>query len=302
MADIQDARLRELAFLAQLEREGNSRVDSARLNQDYVFKSMVLHLLREGSINGIEWNYASVGFNVTTLANAGGRTNIEVQHEMRLWGDIARVLADQEVMARISHKGRLRRSELEQALQAGRDREPFGVLWAERHRDQAVVMAVLSAQPTAPVSVAYLDMNGLKTINDENDHAAGDAAIKTYLQTIDMLKGEQAEGFRSGGGDEVLVVMRNTSAEAAQRAMRDVLLQLSKECVRVGGKEVAPYLTAACGVVTTTDPTSDAATLIRRADAEQKRAKLASKAGAGAGSGPRASFLAMENAELETVP
>jgi diguanylate cyclase (GGDEF)-like protein len=300
MAEILDARLRELELLTQLDR-GDNRLASERLHQDHVFKSMVLHLLHEGCINGLECLPWIVGRAVEPVGMAGSMTNLQAQHDRRLWGDIASALSDQEVFARLSHKGRLRRSELEQALRTGRDREPFGVLWAERHRDQAVIMAILTAQEATPISLAYLDMNGLKSINDENDHAAGDAAIKTYLQTIAMVMGDQAEGFRSGGGDEVLVVMRNTSAEVARLAMRALLMQLGKESIRLNGKEIAPYLTAACGIASTTNPATDGASLIQRADGQQKRAKLESKAAQAPVGVPRPSFLAVEHRDPEKV-
>jgi diguanylate cyclase (GGDEF)-like protein len=138
-------------------------------------------------------------------------------------------------------------------------------------------------------------MNGLKSVNDNFDHHAGDVVIRTYLQTVAMLVGAQAEGFRGGSSDEVVVVMRDTSAEGAREVMRAVLQQLGKERVHVDGKEVVPFITASCGVATTMDVSTDAASLVRRADAEQKRAKQASKAA------PGVSYLAVEGTDLEKV-
>lgn len=289
MAEIKDPRLREMAFLARLEREGFTPVTSKELFEDGPLKAMALHLLQEGYVNGLDtvsWS-ASDG-EAGPMLNFGGKTQVQLKHEGQVAVEIARALANQEVRLRISHKGRVRRSELEQALRTGRDREPFGILWAERHRDQAVAMAVLTAGPKAPVSLSYMDMNGLKRINDENSHNAGDEAIKAYLRTIAMLTGDAAEAFRSGGADEVVVVMRSTSTEQARTSMRAVLRQLRKECVHADGKRVVPFLTASCGIVTTTDPATDASALVKRADAEQKRAKLASK------EAPGESFLAVE--------
>jgi len=297
MADeIRDARLRELAFLANLERQSGVRLASEALHNDHVLRSMVIQLLYDGYVNGLDclpWNVAEVP---TLLGGGGGKPNVQVRFELRLWGEIARVLGDQEIALVISHKGRVRRSELEQALRTGRDRDPFGVVWDVRHRDQAVTIALLSAQAGSPVSLAYLDMNGLKKINDENDHGSGDVVIKTYLQTISMLMGERAEAFRSGGSDEVVVVMRNTEVKEACDSMRNVLMQLGKERVQVTGKQILSNITASCGVVSTDDPATHAKALIGRADAQQQRAKRESKAR------PGASFLAVEGiAEVEMV-
>jgi diguanylate cyclase (GGDEF)-like protein len=138
-------------------------------------------------------------------------------------------------------------------------------------------------------------MNGLKAINDQHDHAVGDVAIKTYLQTIASLIGDKAEAFRSGGSDEVVVVMRDTRGTTAHDVMRAVLQQLGKEPVRQGGRDIVPCLTASCGLVTTADAATDAAGLVHRADLEQKRAKQASKVE------PGASFLAMEGGRVEKL-
>jgi diguanylate cyclase (GGDEF)-like protein len=137
----------------------------------------------------------------------------------------------------------------------------------------------------------------LKEINDAHDHAAGDTAIRTYLQAISTLMGDKAEGFRGGSSDEVVVVLRDTSAESARDTMRAVLKQLAKERVIIDGNVIVPFLTASCGVVVTIESATDARALVQRADAEQVRAKKASKEGPG----PRASFLAIEGREIEKV-
>jgi diguanylate cyclase (GGDEF)-like protein len=217
-----------------------------------------------------------------------------MKFEAHVWGEIALALADQAMTVRVSHKGRVRRSELEQALRTGRDREPFGVFWEKRHLRQAVTLAILRAQSGSPASLAFLDMNGMKPINDQHGHDAGDVAIKTYLQAIDMLKGENADGFRVGG-DEVVVVMQGASADQARDRMRAVLLQLGKERVLVNGNEVAPFLTASCGIVSTEERTIDAEALVKRADDEMYRAKAKSK------SGTRQSVLAVEGRDPEYV-
>jgi diguanylate cyclase (GGDEF)-like protein len=292
---IQDARLRELAFLGKLEREGNVAIPSETMHKDPVLKAMLVYLLHEGYVNGLDTVPAQRGELTDLLLNFGGKSQLQAKFEGRLWEQIGRVLTDQATSLRISHKGRVRRSELEQALRAGRDREPFGILWAERHRDTAVIMAVLTAQSSAPVSLCYLDMNGLKIINDAYGHYAGDEAIRIYLHTIATVTQERAEAFRSGGADEVVVVMRATSADNAGDAMRDVLKQLGKECVRVEQKTVASCLTASCGIASTADPTTDAVALIRRADEEQRRAKEASR------TAPGVSFLAIDGRDVERV-
>jgi diguanylate cyclase (GGDEF)-like protein len=292
---IRDARVRELEFLGKLERNKAS-VSAAEL-ADPAMKALVVHLLAEGYANGLDTLPVNANERTDLHREFGGKSVLLIKHEERLWRDMGYLLASQQVFLAISHKGRVRRSELEQALRTGRDRDTFGILWDARHREQGVMMAVLGAQPSSPVTIAYLDMNGLKSINDEHGHAAGDLAIRTYLQTVSVLMGDRAEAFRGGTSDEVVVVLRDTPAADARTAMRAVLKQLGKERIVVDGSEVVPFLTAACGIADTIDPARDPSELVQRADLEQKRAKEASKAIPGV----RASYLAVERGDLERV-
>ncbi len=287
-----DARLRELTFLAKVEREGSVTFADAD-SRDPEHRQMIVHLLREGCLNGLDVMSVPVGYQVLNREN---KYNLELEFEFELWRDIASVLSRQRTHLRISHKGRVRRSELEQALRSGRDREPFGILWDSRHLKQAIAIAVLSAAPDSPVCLAYLDMNGLKSINDGYGHHAGDAAIRTYLQTVAMFLKDKTEGFRGGSADEVVVVMRDSKVEKARETMLEVLKQLQKERVQVDGKEVAPCLTASCGIAATAESGEDPEALLKRADAAQNRAKEASRPE------PRKSALGVENKKVEIVP
>jgi len=289
----QDARIEELAFLAAVERGTLTKVSHADL-ADPRRKAMIAHLLHQEYLNGVEGLFWPQG-RVPAFELRSGVVDFEAQARAYACGHLARFLTQQEVHVQLSHKGRLRWAELGQALRVGRDRDPSGILWAKRHRDASLAVAVLVASPASPTSVACLDMNGLKAINDKYGHDAGDAAIRTYLQTIAALMGDGAEGFRGDGGDEVVLVMRDTSAAAAAVVAKGILRQLAKECVQVDGKTVAASITAACGLATTSDPGSVAAGLHGRADAAQTRAKEKSLGKT------RRSTLAAEDAPAEIV-
>lgn len=281
-----------MALLTRLERESVVSVRAEDLHSDPTLKSLVVYLLYEGYSNGLETFSVHPG---VPSVHHSGRTTTELQVDLQRWGEVSGALRDQETRLRISHKGRVRRAELEQALRSGRDREPFGILWDARHLEPAVKMAVLRARPAAPVSVAYLDMNGLRKLNEEHGHAAADEAIKVYLQTLAMFVTEPAEGFRGGSADEVVVVMPGTALAGAKERMQLALRQLSKERVLVGGVEVAGALEACCGIATVLDPAADAMDLVKRADSEEGLAKKESKRVGGG------SYLKVEGGEVERV-
>ncbi|XYH98392.1 GGDEF domain-containing protein [Sorangium sp. So ce1128] len=151
-------------------------------------------------------------------------------HIIRLLGQF---LTGCHVNLSISHKGRVRLSELEQQLRTGRDRDDTGLLWAKRHLETDLAIELLSAGNEAPLSVAFLDMNGLKAINDTYGHAAGDEAIRAFFQAVTSTLGQHGEVYRNGG-DEVVVTLPRTTDERAGKLLDGLVRQLGKEVLRLG--------------------------------------------------------------------
>lgn len=72
--------------------------------------------------------------------------------------------------------------------------------------------AVLQAQRTAAaVGVLIVDMDGLKRINDEHGHAAGDMALVTFAKLLSSVARE-ADTVARLGGDEFGVILSPPSA------------------------------------------------------------------------------------------
>lgn len=176
----------------------------------------------------------------------------------------------------ITHRGRVRLSELRQQLRTGRDRDETGLLWAKRHVLTDLAIEVLSARPESPLSVAFLDMNGLKQINDVHGHAAGDGAIRSFFQIVAATLGRKGEAYRNGG-DEVVVILPGVPDKDAKSLLERFVGQLGKDVQHLGEAKVEARLTASCGSVSTVSATEDAAALLERADKAQYRAKVVSK-------------------------
>jgi diguanylate cyclase (GGDEF)-like protein/PAS domain S-box-containing protein len=114
-------------------------------------------------------------------------------------------------------------AELEQVA----DRDPLTGLWNRRGFSVAVEQALATADRQGVVSqLIFVDVDGLKEINDSRGHAAGDAAIRAVAAAIDrtIRDGDDACRF---GGDEFVVLLVDTSA-------RDVPM-----IIRRIGKEIA---------------------------------------------------------------
>jgi len=122
------------------------------------------------------------------------------------------------------------------------------------HIDQEIERA---RRTTAPLVVAYIDVVGLKAVNDAYGHAAGDALLQ---RAVDGIRGHlrSYDLIVRIGGDEFLCVMSGaTIADAEHRfsVIQAGLAADSDRCeIRVGFAALAPE--------------DSAAELIRRADAE----------------------------------
>jgi diguanylate cyclase (GGDEF)-like protein len=95
-----------------------------------------------------------------------------------------------------------------------------------------------------PSSVVYFDLNGLKTLNDEFGHAAGDAALQHIAQTlVDSVRNTDVVGRI--GGDEFGVLLVQTDAETAVHKADALAAAIAARPLLWQGKEIA--LSAAYG-------------------------------------------------------
>lgn len=184
--------------------------------------------------------------------------------------------------------------QLEQ-LKTGRDRDPTGLCLARRLLMNDLASAVLSANKDAVLSVVFLDMNGLKAINDNHGHHTGDEAIRTYLEAVVATFGKHGEAYRGEGGDEVVVILPGVGDERAGKLLDTFTRQLGKDILVLGDAKAMVRLTASCGSVSTTDSNEDAVALYKRADDAQYRAKAEARTHT-----PRVSTIAVGAGDVTT--
>lgn len=80
----------------------------------------------------------------------------------------------------------------------------------------------------SPLSLLLVDVDGLKQINDERGHAAGDEVLRTAARAIAMTMRVTDFGAR-WGGDEFAIVAPNTVRWSAQDLAQRLLGHLSDE-------------------------------------------------------------------------
>jgi diguanylate cyclase (GGDEF)-like protein len=279
-----DARLEELKLLSRIDRDGSFAI-SASLEKK--LRDLICALIVEEFVtdSSLQWTHEESMTESKIFYCLPGESELErTLHGTRI-NLLSRVLGQKDVRLELTHLGRVRLSELSQALRSGREREPFGILWDVRHWEQDVQIAILDANAKSPLALAYLDMNGLKDINDKLGHDSGDIALKSYFQAVESVIGDRGQAYRLGG-DEVLVVLPGHDTPHAVEVLETICRKLMSERFDSDVDSISPSIAA--GLVITNDPMISPKDLRHNADMQQKRAKNRSKQ-----ENPRPSVIAM---------
>jgi diguanylate cyclase (GGDEF)-like protein len=123
------------------------------------------------------------------------------------------------------------------------------------------------AGPGAPALI-LCDIDGLKAVNDQAGHEAGDAVIVRVAMALSEAAGADEDAVVSRiGGDEFCVLLPGGGAEAAEAIA-------ARAAGRLGADDAVP-VRISCGVAARSDEADRPAELLRAADAAQYRAKHA---------------------------
>ncbi|WP_050179961.1 sensor domain-containing diguanylate cyclase [Domibacillus robiginosus] len=85
-----------------------------------------------------------------------------------------------------------------------------------RRKGLNILSSLLHSREASPFTLCYIDINGLKTVNDRYGHNKGDQFIQEICQAIQKALHEEDVLFRLGG-DEFIILFPNQPPEAANR-------------------------------------------------------------------------------------
>jgi diguanylate cyclase (GGDEF)-like protein len=151
-------------------------------------------------------------------------------------------------------------------------RDPLTGIANRRHFYEMAQLQIARANRYAePFTVAYIDIDGFKAVNDRFGHASGDELLSLAASTIQENLRTTDVAARMGG-DEFAVLLAHTEKEAAEEA----LLRLnSLLCDLVEGR---PWpVSFSIGAVTFLQPPSSVDAVIRAADDLMYEAKRGGK-------------------------
>ena len=120
----------------------------------------------------------------------------------------------------------------------------------------------MSRRHLMPLSLLMLDIDHFKNVNDNFGHSAGDdvlksvaASIKNQLRNVDMV-------FRFGG-EEFLILLSNTSREAAAMVGERLRFAAQAQSYKADGNQIELTVSLGCSTLL---PGESADSLLRRAD------------------------------------
>lgn len=152
-------------------------------------------------------------------------------------------------------------------LQLLATRDPLTGVGNRRAMDDDLRQAVLlSARNRSPLSVAIIDLDHFKRVNDRHGHAAGDEVLVEFAGLLRRSLRE-VDGVYRFGGEEFLVLLPDTGLTGVQAVARTLRERVAAQLRGPDGK-----LTASLGAATLL-PGETAEAWLARADAALYRAK-----------------------------
>jgi len=124
-----------------------------------------------------------------------------------------------------------------------------------------------------PLCVALLDLDNFKKLNDTYGHLVGDGALRHLVKVVkDTLR--SMDVIARFGGEEFLILLPETTVDAASSAMVRVQRELTRHFFLHDNEKT--LITFSCGVALR-QPNEDQASLTARADRAMYRAKQSGK-------------------------
>ena len=135
---------------------------------------------------------------------------------------------DEELLTAVSHQvaAALRVAKLHQAAKTAAATDPLTGL-PNRRTFFARLRAELEGDPQVPITVGVLDANGLKQLNDEFGHGAGDEAL-IRIGEILVAGVRDRDTVARIGGDEFAILFPDAPLLAVERVMRRVASNIAE--------------------------------------------------------------------------
>jgi diguanylate cyclase (GGDEF)-like protein len=183
--------------------------------------------------------------------------------------DIANLFVMAIAFAVVALLGAAQRGWLERERALSRTDGLTGLLNGRGFYEAAAVELARSSRYRHPLTVAYVDLDDFKEVNDRYGHTRGDAVLVAVARAMRRAC-RSTDLVGRLGGDEFVILFPETGREAAEPALVKLRSRV-QEVARADGHAV----TVSVGSVSFADPPGDVEVLVHEAD----RAMYAAKGG-----------------------
>ncbi len=126
----------------------------------------------------------------------------------------------------------------------------------------------------APLTVAYMDLDGFKRVNDEHGHQIGNEVLRDAAELLEVSV-RSGDLFGRAGGDEFLLILPNTGRDEAQVVCERARERMEQHMFECDDNIRVDYLRVSVGVASYPVDARDREELVSRADQAMYRAKQA---------------------------
>lgn len=135
---------------------------------------------------------------------------------------------------------------------------------------QGQLLCAIAQRSRQPITLALLDVDHFKQVNDVYGHPAGDAALKMLAQLLKAYARRTTDVLARIGGEEFMLLMPDTTEEVAEQLCKVLLNALAESKIN---DELAFHVTASMGMACSEQGLLSFDELYRQADKALYQAK-----------------------------